>query len=338
MAGIVKHRRQLHQSGVEMAAKCGEQFYRRYIRGERRPPKTFLVSGQAVDAGVTYDLNQKISEGELGKDEDVRSAAADYVEHFGYWHDIEREEDEVGKSDDQLRGESKDKAVRLVSAHHKIIAPTITPAPYSQGTLNDHVKHPFSVSLDKWLRSRAREVHEEAEHYTGWLRRVRNAHATALNAAARQGYDFVGERDIVERIEEDGWSRNSIQIFRVRDTKTSKKTPSADIAAHSHQLSAYALASQVIDGKIPDFVALDYLIDLKTGVKAATYQSIRDQEDLDIYLNRIEQTVVSITTGNFAPAPESAWWCDPRYCGYYSTCRYVKNRKLVQITTELEVA
>jgi hypothetical protein len=322
----VKHRKQLHQSGVEMAAKCSEQFFRRYIRGERRPPKSFLISGQAVDAGVTYDLNQKIAAGELANEEDVKAATADYVEHFPYWHDIEREDDEIGKSDDQLRDQTKDKAVRLIEVHHEVIAPHIQPAAYEQGTA-DKVKHPFSVSLDRWLRKRATEVYEEATHYTGWLKRVRDAHARALNAAARTGFDFVGERDIVERFKDPAAfpsDKAGHNMFRVRDTKTSKKSPSADIADHSHQLSAYALASQVIEGRIPDALVLDYVIDLQHGVKAQSYTSTRDETDLDIYLARIEQTIVSITTGNFMPAPEGAWWCDVRYCGYYSDCKYVR--------------
>jgi hypothetical protein len=309
-----------------MASKCGEQFYRRYIRGEKRPPKSFLISGSAVDRGVTVDLENKLDEGQLASEEDVKSATRDYVEHAD-WSDIEREDDEVGKSDQQLKDETKDKAVRLISAHHQVIAPTITPVPYGQGKLNDRIKHPFSVNLDKWLRGRAQLAYEDADHYTGWAKRVRAAHARALNAAARQGFDFVGERDIVEKL--GGYTA-------VRDTKTSKKSPTLDIAEKSHQLTAYALASQVLEGKIPDALILDYLVDLKYQAKASSYRASRDQVDLDIYLNRIEQTIVSLITGNFAPAPEAAWWCDPRYCGYYSTCRYVRNRKLVQITTDLE--
>lgn len=320
-----RKRKQLHQSGIEMAAKCGEQFFRRYIRGEKRPPKTFLISGQAVDRGVTLDLNTKIETGVLASTNDVVDAVADTVAAYADWDSVEREDDEVGKSIDDLKGQTKDKAIRLATVHHGVIAPQIIPF---------QVARKFSVNLDKWLLKRSREMHEDAERYAGWVRRVKRAHATALGSAAKQGYDFVGEQDIVEKLTRQGEQLATSLI--IRDTKTSKKSPTQDAADESHQLTAYALASQVIDHKLPDAVKLDYVVDLKRETKAMTLESHRDALDLDIYLNRIEATVVSIVTGNFTPAPNAAWWCDPRYCGYYSTCKYVRNRELVQITTDLE--
>ena len=52
-----KIRKQLHQSGAEMLAKCGIAFEFRYILGIRRPPSAFLLVGKSVDKGVTTDLD-----------------------------------------------------------------------------------------------------------------------------------------------------------------------------------------------------------------------------------------------------------------------------------------
>lgn len=112
----------------------------------------------------------------------------------------------------------------------------------------------------------------------------------------------------------------------VRDTKTAGKTPSQNIAHQSDQLTAYALAVKVIDGEPPDLVALDYLIDNKTPV-VKTFESTRDNDDFRALLHRVEVSIAALEKGVFVPARQTDWWCSPKFCGYHSTCKYVRQPK-----------
>ena len=308
---IPKVRKQLHQSGLEMLSKCGIQFEFRYLRGMKRKPNAFLICGTATDAAVTADLNHKIETGELEREDVLLDLARDRVENHPDKQDIELEEDDTGSVEDVISA-TKDKAVRLVTAHHGRVAPTIQPFATARK---------FSLNMDRWLRLRAKQIHEEAEHAENpWHSKVKHQQAAYLNAAARDGFDFVGEQDIVEKSETE---------LVIRDTKTSKKSPNAEAANESNQLSAYALASQVLDGKLPDKMKLDYLIDLKKETKTMTLETTRDAEYTQAYLNRLVNGIASIRSGVFVPAPDQAWWCAQKWCAYYNICPHVKH----QVTT-----
>jgi RecB family exonuclease len=127
-------------------------------------------------------------------------------------------------------------------------------------------------------------------------------------------YDLIGYIDIQE-------GSNSI-----RDTKTSGKTPTADIADKSDQLTIYAMMTRVMDGVIPSQLCLDYLVDLKTP-KATTFSTTRTEADFNPMLRRIEAASKALQAGIFIPARETDWWCNPRWCGYHATCPYVKQSR-----------
>jgi hypothetical protein len=309
-------RRQLHQSGVEMAGKCGMQFYYRYIEGKKRRPSSYLICGIATDRSVGTDLDKKIATGELEQEDVLLDVARDAVETYPNKENLELDEEEKGKSINDVLGATKDKAVRFVKAHHGQVAPAMFPF---------QTARQFSIDLDAMLRARASELHIAAEEEAVPIRKAAlHNQARYLNVAARDGMDFVGEMDIVERFSESTIHPGPIQV--IRDLKTSKKSPSAGTADGSHQLTAYSLASFVIDGFLPDAVRLDYLIDLKGGVKCAEQISVRDQRDVLNYVNRIVSVVSMMQSGIFVPAPSTAWWCDKRYCGYYEQCPYVRNQ------------
>ena len=109
----------------------------------------------------------------------------------------------------------------------------------------------------------------------------------------------------------------------IRDTKTSKKSPSSDEADKSFQLSTYAMAVDAIDGAIPEKVCLDYLVHTKEP-KLVQLESTRTRPDFDHVLRRIENASLAIEKGVFTPAPMDSWWCSPKYCGYHASCPYVK--------------
>lgn len=136
-----------------------------------------------------------------------------------------------------------------------------------------------------------------------------------------RGYpvDLVGTLDIQES-------------GTVRDTKTSGKAPAEDAAQTSIQLTAYHLAVKVLDGKPPETVALDYLIDTKTP-RALTLVSTRDGEDYQALLNRVEMIARAIETGTFLPVSPDHWMCCAKWCGYWDSCRYALRPKPIAVTS-----
>jgi len=123
-------------------------------------------------------------------------------------------------------------------------------------------------------------------------------------------FDLVGTMDVQE-------------AAMVRDTKTSAKAPSADAAATSLQLTAYALAVSVIDAVPPPAVALDYLVDTTTA-KAITVSATRTTDDFAALVARARTIAAALTAGVFVPVPPDHWMCTPRWCGYFHTCRYAR--------------
>ncbi len=127
-------------------------------------------------------------------------------------------------------------------------------------------------------------------------------------------YDLLGYIDIQEGSKS------------IRDTKTTGKTPAADIADKDDQLTTYAMMAKVTDGVIPEQLCLDYLIDTKIP-QAKTFSTQREEDDFKPLLNRVEAASKAIQAGVFIPAKETDWVCNPRWCGYWNQCPYVKKSR-----------
>jgi hypothetical protein len=152
-------------------------------------------------------------------------------------------------------------------------------------------------------------------HHKEKAPRINPTHAERPWTLEIKGYplDLAGRIDIQE-------------ADSVRDTKTSGKTPAENCAQKSLQLKAYALAVRILDGKAPSKVFLDYLIDTKVP-KSASFEHEPDSEDFQAVLNRIEIIAMAMQHGVFVPVEPTHWCCDPKYCGYYQTCRYIRRPK-----------
>lgn len=127
--------------------------------------------------------------------------------------------------------------------------------------------------------------------------------------------DIIGYIDIQER-EDRNWT--------IRDTKTSGKSPPADAAWNSDQLTMYALASHVLDKRIPP-LALDYLVKTKTP-KTVVQTTTRTIEDFQPLLARISVALKLIDAGVFMPCAQDSYVCSRKFCGYWSQCVYARKR------------
>ncbi|MDR0843044.1 MAG: PD-(D/E)XK nuclease family protein [Acidobacteriota bacterium] len=179
----------------------------------------------------------------------------------------------------------------------------LTPEEKFQG--KDAVK---GAAIDKSVRLAELHHREKAPH-------IAPIHAERPWSLSIPGYpmELVGRIDIQE-------------AHTVRDTKTSGKTPTADMAERSLQLKAYALAVRTLDGAAPTKVALDYLVDLKSP-KAVTIEHAPDGEDFRVVLARMEVIALAMESGVFMPVEPGHWCCgsEGKWCGYWSTCRYVRH-------------
>jgi hypothetical protein len=132
------------------------------------------------------------------------------------------------------------------------------------------------------------------------------------------GFDFdvVGTRDLDEVDD------------TIRDLKTSKRTPPDGTARKSLQLTTYTLAKYAFEKKLPPKVVLDTLVDLKTGAKSDTQASIREKEDFNPLLERIDNALTVIKTGVFTPSsPDRDFLCSPVYCEFWDQCKFVRMPK-----------
>lgn len=110
---------------------------------------------------------------------------------------------------------------------------------------------------------------------------------------------------------------------RVIDLKTSKRKKQVNAADIDEQLTFYALVYRYKFGQLPSEVRLETLVEKKKPERQLL-QSKRTVADLQVIINRLNAMIAGIKKGVFIPALATSWQCDPRYCGYYMTCPYVK--------------
>jgi hypothetical protein len=111
---------------------------------------------------------------------------------------------------------------------------------------------------------------------------------------------------------------------RVRDYKTSGRSKNQKELESSLQMAIYTVAYEQEFGELPAGICYDVLI----STKKPKYQLIELPAQVNVYsrLGAVVETVIkSIKSGVFLPAAEGSWLCNPLYCGYYNTCKYVKH-------------
>lgn len=124
-------------------------------------------------------------------------------------------------------------------------------------------------------------------------------------------HDLLGIMDVVDNDE------------HIRDIKTTGKTKSQADWDSSVQFSFYAILYRAKFGKEAKGIVVDQIVDFKKGPEYRPAFTTRVRADYDALLHRINATLKGIAAGIFTPATPGAWWCSPRFCGFYQTCRYV---------------
>jgi len=111
-------------SQLSMMQKCGEQYYRRYIKGEKIPPGARLLLGKGVHRGRQVNLTQKIASGKDLPVEEVVQAARDHVHHEFANNDVMLEEGDTLQS---ALDRSVDSAVKMTECDYFHFQRMLTP-------------------------------------------------------------------------------------------------------------------------------------------------------------------------------------------------------------------
>jgi len=116
--------RHLSVSGCSMFDRCAEQFHRRYILGDKEPPKDYLVWGGADHRAHDHNWLQKIESHEdcpVGEVEERFVAAVDEIV------DETGGEGEIQWQNSKKAADVKDRGVKLVHAYHQQVSPRVQP-------------------------------------------------------------------------------------------------------------------------------------------------------------------------------------------------------------------
>jgi hypothetical protein len=128
---------QLHVSGLATLSKCGEQFRRRYIEGERTPPSVSMATGTALDRAVSANLSRKLESGVLMAAEEVQDFAREAAIGV-YSEGVRATEEDTEAGLEASKGAMVDNSVAAAFKHHEELAPTLEPT---------HIQRPWVLDI-----------------------------------------------------------------------------------------------------------------------------------------------------------------------------------------------
>lgn len=142
------------------------------------------------------------------------------------------------------------------------------------------------------------------------------------------GVTLVGTLDVAT-IETETTEGGLVLVERIRDDKTTERSPRSTQADASQQLTMYSLLRSVEAGQLVSRVALDHLVySAKTKTARHVHQpSTRTSEDLRALIRRIAVADRAHTAGIFLPASPEDWWCSERWCAFWSDCPFAQRRQ-----------
>jgi len=128
----------LHWSHLATFMRCAEQYYRRYILGQKIAPGIALIIGSSTHKSIESNMKNYIMTGELLPLEAILDIARDSVMHRWGDEGVTLMPEEKKKGEKKVRADAIDMAVGLSALHRKELAPTIKPT---------HVERPWKVMI-----------------------------------------------------------------------------------------------------------------------------------------------------------------------------------------------
>lgn len=110
----------------------------------------------------------------------------------------------------------------------------------------------------------------------------------------------------------------------IMDVKTGRRMSEAD-ARQSVQMNIYGIAYHGITGKTPQSLIHENLVAPLTPTGEVKRNPLRTSlrpQNVDATIRRLNSFLTGLEAGFFKPAPQGAWWCSTKYCGYAWTCPF----------------
>ena len=128
--------------------------------------------------------------------------------------------------------------------------------------------------------------------------------------------ELVGRIDLIDRSQS------------ILDLKLSSKSMAQDAVDSMPQLTMYSMLYESKWGKKPPGLSI-YNTVLKKSPEVQVLNTTRQCDDYEALMRNIQAMIKQIANGayTFAYGQASAWWCSPRFCGYWSTCPGVPKYK-----------
>lgn len=104
------------------------------------------------------------------------------------------------------------------------------------------------------------------------------------------------------------------------DLKTAARSWPADKAAKETQPMFYLHGLNVKGDTRHQGRFRHVVITKSKNPKVSFYETTRDQKDIDYMLRKVSMAYAGITAGIF-PMNDDSWFCGPKYCDFYQTCR-----------------
>jgi len=276
---IEKPKPHLSPSSLATACRCGEQFRRAYIEGDRLPPGIAQTKGTALHGAAAINFGQKIESHEDMPAAEITEAAVAAFDGAVNNEAIEFTDEENSRGSRVVLAEAKDAVADMATVHAASQAPDYQPVLVEEAVriVVPHSSHDLFGYLDLFAHP--------ADHLAG--------------------------------------EPGALKPSYVVDIKTAGKKKTQEDVDGSVQLTTYHAALEIL-GLMPAEVRLDVLVKTKTKTTRQVLSSSRNAVDYASLQARFDSVVAMKEAGVFLPATPDAWWCSERFCGYHSTCKYVR--------------
>lgn len=281
-------------SQLNMYLKCGEQYRRRYVLGQRLPPLSSAIRGQAQDAAQNLDLGRKIESDELAPEEEVIETAVDTVVK-GFADEVRLTEEERSSGRKKIAGEITDLAIRSSKLHHRGVAPSINPTATQMELVyrvpsveHEVVSWADVVEADGTLR----------DTKTG----TKKPDAEAALLSDQLTMYSMGYRATTGKHS----PRQVLDHLVMRKAAPKKQAPGDPV--------------KLVHAEGPD--------------GAYELEVTNTPDDHARVALRMQEAAAAIDAGYFPPSLSKAdggWWCSLEWCGYYQTCPYVRGGAVLTV-------
>jgi hypothetical protein len=115
------------------------------------------------------------------------------------------------------------------------------------------------------------------------------------------------------------------------DLKSGARAWTQDRADGATQMTLYREAIRQKTGQYPAKMRFDTVIEYSNGFFYEPFETTRDQQDLEILINKAKIMERMIEAECYPPANPDSWSCNAVWCGYFHTCQYMKRKVIIDV-------